>query len=100
VGLGFTIKSKNIDDNFLFHFTFLLICCNIHFLLIINSQLSLAFNLFLGTCHPTTKTLKSLNNNQSQKKKLKSPQQWRLPPLPKILQAPSNKQLQTTYKNG
>jgi hypothetical protein len=34
-------------------------------------------------CHPTIKTFKSLNNNQSKnkKQKLESPQQWRLPPL-------------------
>jgi hypothetical protein len=46
-------------------------------LLIINNHLSLAFKFFLGTCHPTTKTLKSLNNNQSkkEKEKLESPKQ-------------------------
>jgi hypothetical protein len=58
-------------------------CCNIHLLLIISNYLSLVFNFFPRTCHLTTKTLKSLNNNQSKrkKKKLESPQQWRLPPL-------------------
>jgi len=66
MGLGFTIKSRSINDNSLFHFTFFLICYNIH-LLIINSQLCLVFKFLLGTCHPTTKTFKSLNNNQSKK---------------------------------
>jgi hypothetical protein len=53
VGLGFTIKSRSLDDNSLFHFIFLLICYNIHLLLIINSHLSLAFNFLSGMCHPT-----------------------------------------------
>jgi len=69
VGLRFTINSKNTHDNFFFHYTFLLICYNIHLLLIINGHLSLAFKFLLRTCQPTTKTLKSLNNNQSNKKK-------------------------------
>jgi hypothetical protein len=66
----------------LFHFNFLLICCNIH-LLISNNHLSLVFKFLLGMCHPTTKTLKILKNNQSrkEKQKLESPQQWWLPPL-------------------
>jgi hypothetical protein len=39
--------------------------------LIIDNHLSLAFKFLPRTCHPTTKTLKPLNNNQSQKKKKK-----------------------------
>ncbi len=79
IGMGsrFTFKSRNIDDNSLFHFNFLFICYNIH-LLIIRSHLSLAFKFIPRTCHPTTKTLKSLNNNQSKRKKkqkFESPQQ-------------------------
>jgi hypothetical protein len=46
-------------------------CCNIHLLLIISNYLSLVFNFFPGTCHLTIKALKSLNNNQSKKKKNK-----------------------------
>ncbi len=67
VHLRFTFKSRSIDDNSLFHFNFLLICCNIH-LLINNSHLSLVFKFLLGMCHPTTKTLKSLKTINLEKK--------------------------------
>ncbi len=72
MGLRFTFKSRSIDDNSLFHFNFLFICYNIH-LLIINSHLSLAFKFLSRTCHPTTKTFKSLNNNQSKKQNRSNP---------------------------
>jgi hypothetical protein len=72
VDLRFTINNKSTHDNVFFHFTFLLICYNIHLLLVINGHLSLKFKFILGTCHPTTKALKSLNNNQSNKKKKKT----------------------------
>jgi hypothetical protein len=46
-------------------------------LLIIGNHLSLAFKFLLRMCHPITKALQSLNNNQSkkEKQKLESPQQ-------------------------
>jgi hypothetical protein len=50
----------------LFHFNFLFVCYNIH-LLIISCHLSSTFKFLSRMCHPTTKALKSLNNNQSQK---------------------------------
>ncbi len=68
VGLRFTFKSRSSNDNSLFHFNFLFMCYNIHSL-IISSHLSLVFKFLLRMCHPTTKTLKSLNNNQSKKEK-------------------------------
>jgi hypothetical protein len=70
VGLKFTFKSRSIDDNYLFHFNFLFICYNIHLLVII-SHLSLVFKFLPRMCHPITKTLKSLNNNQSKNKQNK-----------------------------
>ncbi len=99
VGLRFTFKSRNIDDNFLFHFNFLFICYNIH-LLIIDNHLSLAFKFLPKTCHPTTKALKSLNNNPSKKKKTWISPTIAIATITQKLQAPLNKQLQRTYKKG
>jgi hypothetical protein len=42
-------------------------------LLIIGSHLSLVFKFLPRTCHPITKTFKSLNNNQSKKQDRSSP---------------------------
>ncbi len=70
MGLRFTFKSRNIDDNSMFHFNFLFICYNIH-LLIINNHLSLAFKFLSWTCHPTKKNTQILKQ-QSTKKKTKN----------------------------